>query len=344
MDLPVTLFNLERRNRLMDGQDIAKINQLNEAKIIKGKADELQRVMFDTAPIGLTIFDSNCIFIESNETVLAMFGVSKEYYTSHFYELSPEFQPDGSKSAERILELMTKALEGETVTVNWTHCTPEGEPIPCEVTLKRARYKGIYVGVAYVYDLRHIKMLVDNIQWLEAEVDKMLFATQIDALTGIYNRRYLDENIRTLINGLSRSNGMLSLIMIDIDHFKEYNDTYGHSQGDICLKEVAETLSKSLQRTGDFAVRYGGEEFAVILPNTDESGVIKIAEKLLENIRNLNIRHEKSAAADCVTISIGATTGFADYKQTGEEYVNRADEMLYMSKQTGRNKASFRKL
>ena len=328
----------------MDKQTFAKTNKSTESQIIKGKADDLQRVMFDTAPIGLTIFDSNCIFIESNETVLSMFGVTKEYYTSHFFELSPEFQPDGSKSSERILELMNQALSGNTVTVNWTHCTPDGGPIPCEVTLKRARYKGIYVGVAYVYDLRHIKMLVDNIQWLESEVDKMLFATQIDALTGIYNRRYFDENIQTLINGLSRANSTLSFIMIDIDHFKEYNDTYGHSQGDTCLKAVAETLSKSLQRTGDFVVRYGGEEFAVILPNTDESGAIMIADKLLENIRNLNIKHEKSAAADRVTISIGATTGLADFKQTGEEYVKRADEMLYTSKQTGRNKASYKKL
>ena len=326
----------------MDEPTLAKANKANESHILKGKADELQRVMFDTAPIGLTIFDSNCIFIESNETVLSMFGVTKEYYTDHFYELSPEYQPDGSKSVDKTLELMGRALNGETITVNWMHCTPDGTPIPCEVTLTRARYKGIFVGVAYVYDLRHIKMLVDNIQWLEAEVDKMFFATQIDALTGIYNRRYFDQNIKTIISGLSRSNGKLSFIMVDIDHFKEYNDTYGHSQGDICLKEVAETLSKSLQRTSDFAVRYGGEEFAVILPNTDESGVVKIADKLLENIRQLNLKHEKSAAADRVTVSIGATTGLADYKQTGEEYVKRADEMLYKSKQTGRNKASFK--
>lgn len=313
-------------------------------KMSIGEADELYHTMFDTAPVGLTIIDENYNIIDCNETVLAIYGVSKEYYINQFYSLSPEHQPDGKKSSEKMRELIERTLSGETIKMEWMHCTPEGEPLPCEITLARANYKGRPVGFGYMYDLRHYKILMDNIHWLEKEVDKMLYANHTDALTGIYNRRYFDENIDLVISNSSRSGGMLSLFMVDIDYFKKYNDTYGHNEGDVCLKSIAETLSNSLSRATDFVARYGGEEFAVVLPNTDENGARIIAEKLLENVRNRNIPHEKSEVADYVTVSIGVATGTVNHKQCGAECMKRADEMLYLSKQNGRNQYSFAKL
>jgi len=167
---------------------------------------------------------------------------------------------------------------------------------------------------------------------------------EYDALTGIHNRRFFDKNMKRTISSLSRSGSLLSLLMIDIDFFKRYNDTYGHVEGDKCLKIVAQTLSRSITRADDFVARYGGEEFVVVLPNTDEQGAQLIAEKLLENIRNCNIPHEQNDAANCLTISIGATTGKAAYTHSTDDFVKKADEMLYKSKQNGRNRYFFEQL
>jgi diguanylate cyclase (GGDEF)-like protein len=220
------------------------------------------------------------------------------------------------------------------------HCSPSGDPIPCEITMTRTHHRGKCIGLAYVNDLRNTKRLEKTIKRLETEADKIFY----DPLTGIYNRRFFDENLKLSMKTLSRSGGLLSLIMIDLDHFKEYNDIYGHMAGDNCLKEVAETLARTITRADDFVARYGGEEFAVVLPNTDENGARLIAEKLLESIRNRNMPHEKNEAADRVTISLGVAAGHVDHTQSEDDYIKRADEMLYISKQGGRNRYSLANL
>ena len=176
---------------------------------------------------------------------------------------------------------------------------------------------------------------------VSSPIVKMLDKVYFDALTGIRNRRFFDESIERLIATESRSDGTLSLMMIDIDNFKKYNDTYGHNNGDACLIMVAKALDECTTRADDFVSRYGGEEFVVVLPNTDENGARTIADKLLETVRKLNIKHEKNGAEGRVTISIGVTTGIVSYTHSGDDYVKKADEMLYFSKEAGRNRCSF---
>lgn len=159
----------------------------------------------------------------------------------------------------------------------------------------------------------------------------------IDALTGIYNRRYLDETLTQEIATLARRGGNLSVLMLDIDFFKGYNDTYGHGEGDHCLRAVAKTITQSLRREGEFAARYGGEEFAAVLPNTDESGARIQAGRILENIRMLQMPHEKSDAAGIVTLSIGVTSARVKQMHSPAAYLKRADVALYQSKHYGRN-------
>jgi len=158
-----------------------------------------------------------------------------------------------------------------------------------------------------------------------------------DALTGIYNRRFMDDNLKRGIKSLSRSNGVLSIMMVDIDYFKNFNDAYGHKLGDACLIAVAKTLSETA-RMDDCVIRYGGEEFVILLPNTDEAGVGITAARLLKSIRSLGIPHKNSDIADHVTISIGATTIKVKLSHQYMDYIQRADEALYMSKNTGRDK------
>ncbi|MDR2718019.1 MAG: GGDEF domain-containing protein [Treponema sp.] len=165
----------------------------------------------------------------------------------------------------------------------------------------------------------------------------------VDVLTGIYNRRFMEENLKRVIRSLSRAKGTLSVMMVDVDFFKRYNDTYGHSMGDDCLKAIAIAITKAVERADDFVARYGGEEFVVVLPYTEEAGAEVTAVKLLEGVRALRIPHEQSDAADHVTISIGVTTVKVVHGHDYMDYIKRADEALYVSKQTGRNKYTYLK-
>ena len=162
-----------------------------------------------------------------------------------------------------------------------------------------------------------------------------------DGLTGIYNRRYLEDTLNRVIKSFSRSNSQMSLLMVDVDFFKRYNDNYGHNMGDICLKVVAECLIEGFSREDDFAARYGGEEFVVVLPFTYEKGAEIVANRILESMRKRVIPHEKSDVEKFVTVSIGGTTSFVKFTHTGTDYIKKADQALYMSKQNGRNMYSF---
>jgi len=162
-----------------------------------------------------------------------------------------------------------------------------------------------------------------------------------DPLTGIYNRRYLEETLRKNIKELSSSGSFISIMMVDVDLFKKYNDTYGHSEGDICLIAVAKTLLLGVTRENDYVARYGGEEFVVVLPDTDEHGARLTADRLLEKMVERAIPHAKSDIADCVTISIGVTTIKVKNTDNGLDYIKYADDALYKSKQGGRNRYTF---
>jgi len=191
-------------------------------------------------------------------------------------------------------------------------------------------------------ELRLSNMIADStaIELYENNVE-LSDKVYIDSLTGIYNRRFLEDSLKRISLSLLRSGGVLSLMMIDIDYFKKYNDTYGHSDGDVCLKEIAKIIGNTLLRPDDFVARYGGEEFTVVLPYTDENGACHIAEKILINVRERNILHEKSEVADRITVSIGLTTINSNYSQSGNDYIKQADMALYQSKQNGRNRYTY---
>ena len=163
----------------------------------------------------------------------------------------------------------------------------------------------------------------------------------LDPLTGLPNRRFFDDHFGHIMKTISRSTSPLTLMMIDIDHFKLYNDTYGHTQGDNCLKEIAAALLEAIDRPDDFVIRYGGEEFIAVLPNTNEDGACHIVAKFLKSVRSRGILHEGIGQAGYVTISIGSITGEVNHLQEISDYVRRADKMLYQSKGNGRNMATF---
>ena len=167
--------------------------------------------------------------------------------------------------------------------------------------------------------------------------------SKLDGLTGIPNRRHFDEYLEKQWQSLLRSNSVLSVLMIDIDHFKEYNDNYGHGKGDACLKQVAETLSRSVKRPNDMLARYGGDEFICALPGTDSGGAKKIAEEMRNNIMSLAIPHFHSSAADYVTISLGMATIQPAISVSVRRLLKAADQALYRAKNNSRNCTEFLK-
>jgi diguanylate cyclase (GGDEF)-like protein len=159
----------------------------------------------------------------------------------------------------------------------------------------------------------------------------------LDGLTKIANRRCFDDFLEHQWRRLSRTQQPLSLLMLDVDFFKPYNDLYGHQRGDDCLVDIARTIQKIISRPTDLVARYGGEEFAIVLPETHQDGAIVIAQIIIKAIQDLNIPHKASAITDCVTVSIGIASMIPVLDFAPDCLVDLSDQALYSAKQQGRN-------
>ncbi|PJZ54853.1 diguanylate cyclase domain-containing protein [Leptospira adleri] len=185
---------------------------------------------------------------------------------------------------------------------------------------------------------KELEKLTDQLQ----EVNAYLLAiARTDGLTGLFNRRYFDEVLATEWKRCWRTGNSVALLMMDIDHFKLFNDTYGHQAGDHCLKQVSAAIRECARRAGDVAARYGGEEFAVILPETSESNAVVVSRNILEKVEKLSIPHSASKTDSIVTISIGMATLSPSPENSITELIERADKALYLAKEEGRNCLRF---
>jgi diguanylate cyclase (GGDEF)-like protein len=171
--------------------------------------------------------------------------------------------------------------------------------------------------------------------------DRFRDMATIDGLTEIANRRRFDLFLEQEWRRSMRAASPLSLILMDIDFFKPFNDNYGHTHGDDCLKKVAQALKSTMTRTTDLVARYGGEEFVCVLPETDREGVELFGEKLRRAVSDLKFPHAHSKAADHVTISLGGITVTPTKEAKAEELITSADKNLYQAKEQGRNRLVF---
>jgi len=182
---------------------------------------------------------------------------------------------------------------------------------------------------------------------LEEEVElrtkELQDLSEHDALTGLYNRRKLNELLVSYWQNPVKSLGSLSVIMIDIDHFKLYNDTFGHLNGDICLKNVADIIKSKLKRNSDIAFRYGGEEFLILLPNSNDEISYHISEEIRKSIEEISQQHDELKLSSLLTISAGVYTMNTNENCSMKELLMRADNALYYSKNSGRNMTSLYK-
>jgi diguanylate cyclase (GGDEF)-like protein/PAS domain S-box-containing protein len=188
--------------------------------------------------------------------------------------------------------------------------------------------------VGFMFDISERKKAAEKLALLQRELEDLSFK---DGLTGVANRRRFDTILETEWKAAQRNKVPLSLLMIDIDYFKQFNDCYGHVQGDECLKRVARRLSAAAARPRDFLARYGGEEFVLVLPETDAKGAEHVAERCRAAIAREAIPHERSAASPVVTVSVGVGTLVPTLESKPIDFIEEVDRNLYRAKQGGRN-------
>ncbi|WP_188399986.1 diguanylate cyclase [Sporomusa sp. GT1] len=202
---------------------------------------------------------------------------------------------------------------------------------------------------ARVLSALKIKYEIDQRKAREAELVKVLEELEnanrelsrlssLDGLTGIANRRHFERIYDMEWRRAARTGSELSVLFLDLDFFKYYNDTYGHQEGDDCLKQVAAAAGRVLKRPGDLLARYGGEEFVVILPETSIAGAAEVAEAIRQAIERCNIPHSASPVAAHVTVSVGVAGGRVTPEDKPSDFIARADKALYEAKHSGRNR------
>ncbi|GAL03307.1 response regulator [Photobacterium aphoticum] len=187
-----------------------------------------------------------------------------------------------------------------------------------------------------IADMRH--QLKEASTKLESANEMLSQQVNEDGLTRIANRRYLDTKLNEFISWHGRNNFPFTIIMIDVDHFKPFNDHYGHLEGDRCLQMVAKELKIQFSRAGELVARYGGEEFVVLLSNCDKTRAVRECERLKEAIRQLEIPHSQSLTSDTVTVSQGMVSWVPTGLETAENMYEIVDKVLYKAKEQGRNR------
>ncbi len=228
----------------------------------------------------------------------------------------------------------------------------DGSRFPIEIALGKATIAGNLVYTGIIRDITQRKHTEEELKNYREDLEqqvaqrtnalaranrKLEQLAREDALTGIANRRVFDEVLTQEIRRAKRNKKPLSLIICDIDYFKNYNDTYGHLAGDKCLQKVAKTIESGFQRAGELVARYGGEEFAIILPLLEKEAAVERAENIRLAILNLHFPHETSEIAQQLTVSLGVATANNETLLDLHKLVNAADNALYQAKHHGRN-------
>jgi len=279
--------------------------------------------------------------------VLKMSDIASSVYhsdksTEKLMEIQELLQKKLDISEEEAGTFIDEVAE-KTIEILATFEIDAGDMKPYSQILQEANEELGKLNLSYEQLVMELKKEKDKVDAMATELksanEKLRGLAFQDGLTGLYNRRYFEEQLEKELDRVNRYSRILSLIMIDIDHFKNINDTYGHPQGDIILSTVADVFNKSI-RHPDTAARYGGEEFVVILPETNVQGAVVLAERLREAVEKLEINADTKIIK--ITISLGVTEYKAEKgRKSPTEVIDTADKALYHSKETGRNKLSI---
>ena len=304
------------------------LREVKKAQLQVDEANERAHIMLDTTPLCCNFWNEEFRNIDCNQEAVNLFELSsKKEYLDRFYDLSPEYQPDGQLSSEKALIKVKEAFETGRGRFEWMHQKLNGEPVPTEVTLVRVKRHDGTIVLGYTRDLRELKNTVAMLNQLE----NIAFT---DSLTGAYNRRYFMKKAEEEFRSFAPAERSTAIIMLDIDHFKKINDTYGHPAGDEVLKSVTSAVQRTL-RAEDLFARYGGEEFIILLRNMSQETVGRLALRIRERVANTVSNYMGTEIK--VTISLGIAMR-SENVDLLDDVIKRADEALYRAKANGRNR------
>lgn len=351
-------------------EDLVRINkELNQEIDERRLAEEALvrnerkfRAIFDQTFQFIGLMEPDGVLVEANRTALEFSGIKesdvlgKPFWEAPWWAHSLILQL-------KLREAVKTAASGEFVRFEATHPASDGSLHYVDFSIKPVMNESgrVILLIPEGRDITERKIAEEALRiardeleiQVEARTKELKAANEelkrlslSDGLTGIANRRYFDDFLEREWNRAKREKTPLSMIMIDIDYFKAFNDTYGHQAGDQCLRTVATVLRTTVKRTVDLVARYGGEEFAIVLPDTDILGAYEVAERIRNNIEILGIEHLKSDNCGFVTISSGIASAIPEKNSVPTEIISEADIALYKAKKEGRNKVriTFKKL
>jgi len=315
----------------------------NEFAFSGEAGEKIAEKIWDSIKSGLILIDNEGKVLLWNDWIAQHSGIPTESALNHFLgSLFPEGLAASFKTALR--NVLQHKLP--IILSNALHRSPLPlYPLPVTQHKQDRMPQSIIITPIVTSEKKHLCLIqvtdatlsIKRERVLKSHSERLGKEASTDSLTGANNRRFFDERFAAEFSRAQRQSAPLSLIMLDIDFFKNYNDSYGHPAGDKVLISVVKALKLQLNRPTDVVARYGGEEFAVILPDSRAEGSQIIAEKLRAAVSNLNIPHRESKVADHITISVGVTTYQHDTDCNAACFFETADRALYSAKHSGRN-------
>jgi diguanylate cyclase (GGDEF)-like protein/PAS domain S-box-containing protein len=288
------------------------------------------RATIESAANGILTLDASGHVLEANPSCEQLFGfTAPELQGVHIgMLLGASMSGHGAVTAA---QLDPQSLLGHPRELNARH--RNGEALHLQLTVAEVRTDTIHLYVCILTDLTERKRQEER---LKRANELLARQSTTDGLTGVGNRRLFDQLLQQEWQRGGRAERSLALLMVDIDHFKQYNDCYGHVAGDDCLRRVATLLRSCVGRGGEFVCRYGGEEFAVLLLDTDLAGAQVVAQRCLDSVRLAAIEHEGSPVRRSVSLSIGVAACVPPPAAPAQRLIQAADAALYAAKQAGR--------
>ena len=312
----------------------AVIGTLQDITERKAREEELRwkttflQAMVRSSDDGILVVDTHKAKVVENQRMIDMWKIPQHIVDNGDEEEKIEYVMSVIKDPQRFYDMIVRVYNHPEETVRGEFELKEGTVVDAGSYPVLGKDGQQYGRIWKFRDITEMRRYWDMLEALSTT----------DGLTGLSNRRRFDEFLDREWRRGVRQQSYISLILVDIDHFKEFNDYYGHQAGDECLQRVAGVLLRAVKRPGDLAARYGGEEFACVLSDTNPEGAVALARSIMEEINKLAIPHGRSPAVDRISVSCGVATLVPEKEQMSSELVRVADRLLYAAKEEGRNR------